>query len=145
MKIDLTELLGEVGNSADIEESEEVSYPEDGLILTKPVTMKLHFVNTGNLVILTGKAETETELECSRCLNKYRLPLSLVINEEFIRDREIPRYKKGTEIELQTEDFFSPIEKDDSINISEIIRQNLLLALPIKPLCTKNCQGPKGK
>ncbi len=144
MKIDLTEILAKVGKEANLEEIEEKSYPEDDLSLTKPIKMKLHLINTGGLVILEGKVETEAEIECSRCLNRFRLPLSVAIKEEFSQDAASPpTYKKGAEIELHEEDFVSPIEKDNTIDISEIIRQNLLLALPLKALCNNNCQGLK--
>lgn len=145
MKIDLTEILAKVGKEATVEEAENVSYPEDDLSLTQPVKMNLHLVNTGNLVLLEGKIQTEAELECSRCLNKFQLPLSVEIKEQFAREvPPLPTYKKGGEIDLDEEDFVSPIEKDHTVDISEIVRQNLLLALPIKPLCSDRCQGLKG-
>ena len=143
MKIDLTELLQKIGNEAEVEQSEKVSFPEDDLSLTKPVKIKLHLVNTGTSVLVKGKVETEIELECSRCLKAFRLPLELKIEEEF--SRSIPQYRKGGEIELKEEDFVYPIEKDNSIDLTEVIRQDLLLAMPIKTLCEPNCQGIKGE
>jgi uncharacterized protein len=144
MKIDLTELLCKVGNESDVEEAEESSYPEDNLNLTKPVRMKLHFVNSGTMVILNGKIETEAELQCSRCLKKFSAPLLVKIKEDFAKYSSLPRSNKGGELELHDEDFVFPIEKDNTIDISEVIRQNLLLALPSKPLCSAKCQGLKG-
>jgi len=145
MKIDLTELLREVGNEEDVEEVEEASYPEDGLVLSKPIKMKLHLLNAGSQVIVTGQAETEVELNCSRCLENFKQSLLVNIKENFEKDLPPVKGKKGGEIEIREEDFVSPIEKDNTIDISEVIRQNLLLALPIKPLCNPNCQEPKGQ
>lgn len=144
MKIDLTELLRKVGNESDLEETEESSYPEDNLNLTKPVRMKLHLINSGTMVILNGKIETEVELECSRCLKKFSSPLLVKIKEDFAKYPGSSRFNKGRELELRDEDFVFPIEKDNAIDISEVIRQNLLLALPAKPLCSTKCQGLKG-
>ncbi len=139
MKIDLTELLQKVGNEADLEETEKISFPEDNLALVQPVKAELHLVNTGVSVLVKGKIETEAELECSRCLKTFKLPLSVKIEEEF--SRRIPEHKKGGEIELKEEDFVYPIGKDNSIDLTEVIRQNLLLALPIKTLCKPDCKG----
>ena len=96
---------------------------------------------SGNL----NSAETEAELNCSRCLKSFKQPLLINIEENFEKDQPPVKGKKGGEIEIREEDFVSPIEKDNTIDISEVIRQNLLLALPIKPLCDLNCQEPKGQ
>jgi uncharacterized protein len=143
MKIDLTELLQKVGNEAALEESEKVSYPEDNLNLTKPVNIKIRLVNTGDSVLVKGKIETEAELECSRCLKAFSLPISLEIDEEFAK--KTPEHKRAEELELKEGDFVYPIERDNSINFSEVIRQNLLLALPMKTLCRPDCKGIQGK
>jgi uncharacterized protein len=141
MKIDLTELLRKVGAEADIEQSEKVSFPEDGLNLTEPVKIKIHLINSGPSVLMSGVAQTEAELECSRCLKTFKLPLTVKIEEEFTREPFKP--KGGKEIELREEDFTYPIEKDNTIDITELLRQELLLAMPIKTVCSADCKGVK--
>jgi uncharacterized protein len=143
VKIDLTELLCKVGNEAEVEQSEKISFPEDDLSLTKPIKIRLHLVNTGTSVLVKGNAETEAELECSRCLKTFKRPLSVKIEEEFLRYR--PEYKSGGGIELKEEDFVYPIEKDNTIDLTEVIRQDLLLAIPIKILCSPDCKGIEKK
>jgi len=139
VKIDLTELLQKVGDEADVEQEEKVSFPEDNLNLTKPVKINVHLIDTGSSVLMNGTAETEVELECSRCLKKFQYPLAIKLNEEFTRDPFVPKSTK--EIELKEEDFAYPIEKDNTIDLTELIRQDLSLALPIKTLCTPDCKG----
>ncbi|MBI5078545.1 hypothetical protein HZB08_00795, partial [Candidatus Saganbacteria bacterium] len=56
-------------------------------------------------------------------------------NEEYAKTLPEAKVKKGKEIELKEADFVYSIEKDNSLDLDEIVRQNLLLALPIKPLC----------
>lgn len=131
MKIDLTELLRRVGNEADINIEEKVSFPEDGLTLTQPVKVNVHLVNTGGSVWLSGTLETEAELECSRCLKKIKTPLSAKIEEEYSKHPLQAVVRK--EIELGW--------KDNSLDLDETIRQNLLLALPISTVCEPACKG----
>ncbi|MFH1387127.1 MAG: DUF177 domain-containing protein [bacterium] len=134
MKIDLTELLRRVGNDAEFEREVTVSFPEDGLILTKPVKVTAHLLNTGTSVLIRGKFETEAELECARCTKKFRAPLSCRINEEY--SKEPPATPKGKkDYELKEEDFVYSFGPDNVLDLDEVIRQDLLLALPIKPLC----------
>ncbi len=143
MRIDLTELLQKVGNEAELEEAVELRFPDDDLNLTRPAEIKLHLVNTGASVLVKGKVETEVELTCSRCLKTFRLPLSVGIEEEFSKDA--PEFKRGGETELKEEDFVYPIEKDNTIDLAEVLRQDLLLAIPIKTLCSPDCTGIKGE
>jgi uncharacterized protein len=139
MKINLTELLKKVGNEADLEEVDKVSFPADGLSLIRPIKLSLHLVNTGASVLLMGRVETEAEMECSRCLKNFELPLAIDLEEEFTKSPPVPKRKK--EIELEPEDFASSINEDNTIDLTELVRQNLLLALPIKVLCSPDCRG----
>ncbi len=148
MKIDLTELLREVGNEAEVDsaiEGKTVSDPEANLVLAQPVKLNLHLINTGDSILVKGTIETQAEVECSRCLKKVDLPLKVMLDEEFSRNLTgIPQNKKGDR-ELRNADFVCPIEKDNSIDTSEIVRQNLMLAIPIKNLCRPDCEGLKGE
>ena len=139
MRIDLTELLRELGNEANIEKEQKVNYPEDGLVLTEPVKVKVHLINIGTSVLLSGTLKTEAELECSRCLKKFRLPVNVELHEEYAKNPYVPAGKK--ELELSAKDFVYPIEKDNTLDLGETIRQNLLLAVPMKPLCQEKCEG----
>ena len=141
MKIDLTELLRKVGNESHLHLESKLSFPEDGLTLTQPVKLDLDLVNAGESVLLQGSLATEAELSCSRCLNSFRKPMSVKLQEEYVKELLPPSGKKRSrETELREEDFVYPIEKDNSIDLTEIIRQNLLLALPIKILCQEKCK-----
>jgi uncharacterized protein len=139
VKIDLTELMQKVGSEADVEQTEKVSFPEDALNLTKPVKIKIHLINSGSSVLMNGVAEAEAELECSRCLKTFKFPLSVKIEEEFTKEPFVA--KGGKEIELREEDFTCPIEKDNTIDLTELIRQELLLAMPISTICNADCKG----
>ncbi|MFC1571417.1 DUF177 domain-containing protein [Candidatus Margulisiibacteriota bacterium] len=139
MKIDLTELLQQVGNEADLEQEERVSFTEDNLNLVKPIKIKLHLTNTGESVLVNGAVETVAELECTRCLINFETPLGVKIEEEF--SKTPPRPKKAKEVDLGPADFVYEINKDNTIDLTEVIRQNLLLAMPIKTLCAPDCSG----
>lgn len=141
MKIDLTELLRQVGNEADIIEEAKVSFPEDGLNLASPVKINLHLVNTGASVFVNGTLATEVELECSRCLKKFKRSLVVRIEEEYVKELPPLPPKNTKESELKESDFVYPIGKDNSLDLGETIRQNLMLALPIKTLCREACKG----
>jgi uncharacterized protein len=142
MKIDLTELLREVGNEADLESTlpaKELSSVADGLKLTKPVKVELHLINTGTSVLLTGGIKTEVELECSRCLKPFAFSLTARLDEEYSKNP--PRPAGRGRIELKESDFVYSIDKDNALNLTETVRQNLILALPTWAVCQETCRA----
>jgi len=149
VKIDISEVLKAVGNEMKLEEAEKISFPQDDLILSKPVKFKMRLINAGRTVLLRGNIKTAAKLNCCRCLKDFEWPVSVDIEEEFARknhksDKKNVKNKTG-EIELEKEDFIFEIGDDNSIDLAETIRQNLLTVLPIKPLCSKNCKGIGGE
>jgi uncharacterized protein len=141
VRLDLTDLLRNTGNEANIAEELRVNFAEDGLKATKPVNVRLHLVNTGPLVLMDGTAETEFELECSRCGKKFLTSLAADISEEYSKKLPDIHAQKGKEIELRDEDFVYRIEPDNTLDLSETVRQDLILALPLQTICGECKKG----
>jgi len=144
MKIDVTDLLKSFGAEIKIDRSETLSFKEDNLDLTSPVHVKLKLTNTGRSVLVSGTLKTTVKLSCCRCLKDFDLPVSLKIEEEYSKRQSVPRAgKAGEEIELKEKDFVFEIGKDNIIDLDEAIRQNIIVDLPIKPICNKACKLPE--
>ncbi len=145
--VDIVPLLKNVGKILKIDETEEVSYPDDGLVLVAPVRIVGELVNTGRSILLTGKVRTKILLQCSRCASDFEYPVKFDIEENYVRPQnEIVEFEEesgGGEHELTDDDMVFEVEPNNKINISEAIRQNLLTAIPIKPLCDEKCKGGK--
>ncbi len=140
MKIDVGDLLKRVGKVMRVEAKETLSLEEDGLSLNGPVAVYVKLTNIGDSILLSGKFKASVRLNCVRCLKDFDQPLSVEVEEEYSRDPKVFD-KKGEEIELKDADFIFKIGEDNSIDLGEAIRQNILTALPIKPLCRKSCKG----
>jgi uncharacterized protein len=142
MKIDVSDLLKSVGAELKVDQSETLSYKEDGLELTSPVRVKLELMNTGNTVLVSGTLKTSVKLCCCRCLKEFDLPVTLKLEEEYARTRPDaqPRKNRGGEIQLSDNDFVFEIGEDNIIDLDEAIRQNIIVSLPIKPVCSKSCR-----
>ena len=138
MIINVTELLKEVGEDADVRFSETASYAEDGLTLLSPVSISAHLVNSGQGVLVTGRAEADADLVCSRCLNSFRQHLTTELHERFVPS--VPG-DEPEEKELDDADFVSPMIHNSEIDLSEAVRQNILMAVPMTPLCRPDCPG----
>jgi len=142
IRIDITPLLKSVGQSLKIDESETVSYPEDNLVLTSPVHIKGEFVNTGRSILFTGWVDTKARLNCSRCLKDFDHPLRFKIEEEYSRESH-PAPAISGRTQLKEEDFIFEVGSDNTIDLSEAIRQDIITELPIQPLCEEACKGVK--
>jgi uncharacterized protein len=81
-----------------------------------------------------GQVEAEVSLECARCLEPIKQKLT---NEtDFI----VSPFKQGGNIEADDED---RIYYDNELraDLWEIVRQTVILAVSMKPLCRDDCQG----
>ncbi|MFH1709943.1 MAG: DUF177 domain-containing protein [bacterium] len=157
MKIDVSDLLKSFGAEIKIDRSETLSFPparsdarrvsgadkEDALNLTSPVNVKLKLTNTGNAILVSGTLKTEVKLSCCRCLKDFNYPVNIKIEEEYGKQAQVLPGSKSEEIELKEKDFIFEIGKDNIIDLDEAIRQNIIVALPIKPLCNKACKLPE--
>jgi uncharacterized protein len=144
MKIDVTDLLKSFGAELKIDRSETLSFKEDNLDLTSPVNVKLKLTNTGRSVLVAGTLKTTVRMACCRCLKDFDLPIAIKIDEEYSKRQAPPRVRKaGEEIELKEKDFVFEIGEDNIIDLDEAIRQNIIVGLPIKPICDKACKLPE--
>lgn len=85
-------------------------------------------------ILLRCKVEAKVMLECSRCLELYSQYLSFSYEEIYTEE---PFRVIG---KLTEEDFKFTIE-NNMIDISSSVRENIILNLPIKPLCKEDCKG----
>jgi uncharacterized protein len=94
----------------------------------KPVTLDGELFIAENVICLEGKVTTELRLSCSRCLTSFNYDIDFQIHENFSNNNE----NKDDEIIFIDSDI---------IDITEIIKNNIIISLPIKKLCKDNCKG----
>ncbi|MGW8250286.1 MAG: YceD family protein [Anaerolineales bacterium] len=75
------------------------------------------------------KLQALLHTECVRCLSEFRQPLSTDFTELYAFSR-----KSITDSELI-------LPEDAHINLRPLIREYMLLDIPIKPLCSPDCKG----
>lgn len=101
----------------------------------------------GDDLMLTGSADAEIELECSRCLSRYGQPLREAFRlllepagERTPSDPEgaasLSRVGVWLGDDLETGWYRGP-----EIDLEPFCRELLMLALPVQPLCRESCLG----
>lgn len=138
MRITVTDFLDDREAVRELMFSERFDPPTDDVRLPHPVEGVFVLRATGGAVRLTGRARTVAEVVCGACLTRFALPLEIAVDEECYRPG--PTGDTSRE-ELGPEDFLTLLESGDVLNVSEIIRQHLALAVPIAPRCREDCRG----
>ncbi|MDP9381619.1 MAG: DUF177 domain-containing protein [Chloroflexota bacterium] len=96
-------------------------------------------IRTG--VLVEGTVEADVTLECSRCLIGFSEPIEGSLEEEY---RPLADMITGIPIGLQegeTEDDFSRISEGNILDLTELVRQSILVAVPVNPLHSPDCAG----
>lgn len=87
---------------------------------------------------LSGIVSGNVEADCSRCLKAFELPLNIDVNAVYVSPE---LFSKESESELDTEDLDVDIVNDGKIETDQVIREQILLELPVKLLCDDECKG----
>ncbi len=131
-------LKAPVGASLEADLDEEHIELDDDLKIVSPLTghVRMRRINQGLLV--DGWVDTLLEFECTRCLKHFEQPMHIPFEERFF-----PTVDVVTGIPLpptDEEDIFS-IDEHHLVDLTEAVRQQVLLAIPMVTLCKEDCAG----
>lgn len=116
-------------------------FPEAGdntLKLLTPVSYELTVRKFDDTVTVEGPLNFEALLNCSRCLDEYRLSFSLGMNVKLAPMTELPR---APELELHNEDLDVYYYEGDEIDLDPFVYEEVMLNMPVRPLCREECKG----
>ena len=106
--------------------------------LTGPLHVAVQYMRSGDDLLFDGTLSGALSIRCARCLDEFRFalhrPFSCVLlptaSAAFCR-----------ETELKQEDLAASFYSGDTVDVSALVREELLLALPSPPLCRATCKG----
>jgi len=132
MKLKISD-IPEEGLDLDIEESIDTD------IVLSPASARLRIDKAGAEVMVTGDLRAEIKLTCSRCLKEFNGNLTVPVNVvyhsiEELKDEAHLNEVRSEELDL---DFYSGEELD----LLGLIKEQVELNLPMKPLCDDACKG----
>lgn len=104
--------------------------------LTGPLQISTIHMRSGEELLFTGMIRGEAIGQCARCLDEY--PLSLARQFSVILT---PQRALGREMELTHEELEASFYSGEMIDLSALVREQTLLALPSQPLCREDCRG----
>ena len=137
MRFDVLDQLRQPGGRAVCEID---GAPPEGLATTRAgsVRGRIELTNVGRDIMARGEVTATVELECTRCLRSFQQTVVAEIQEPCTLAEldAVASYSVAMD-EPET----LPILEDKLINLSGLVRQNLIVALPHRPLCAPDCRG----
>ena len=131
--------VGERGtNFSKVYQIDELPLGENDVRLVRPAAVSGRIRRHDGEVRLTGELDTEVEIPCGRCLKPVRLPIQGEFSERFL---PAVAWRDEEQHELKDEDLNVAIFTGEVIDLDDVVRQEILLAVPGHVLCNDNCQG----
>ena len=94
----------------------------------------------GEEIRITGNLDVTLGVSCSRCLE----PAQIQVHKPFdlyFRERDEEMFDEDEEVGLDERDTSTAFFTGTKLAIADILREQILLALPMKVLCTVDCKG----
>jgi uncharacterized protein len=117
-----------------------VDFSAENLKQVAPLAWNATAERVGEEVRIAGSLQTTLETSCSRCLEPARCDVSKQF-DLFFRQRDEFMFDEDDEIELTEKDTRTAFFSGTQLAIGDILREQVLLALPMKTLCRLDCKG----
>jgi uncharacterized protein len=85
-----------------------------------------------------GHVTTRLELSCGRCLDSFEVPVDAAFDLRYVPQVENTGEE---EREITEDDLATAYYRDGMLDITDLLREQFQLALPMKPLCSEACRG----
>jgi len=112
----------------------------DSDLFASDVTGRVKLTRLRDEIIASIRASGSVTLECQRCLRPYGQPFRAEFDEEF-REAFDVRTGAGVESGRDDDERFS-IDENHELDFAEPLRQEILVSLPMRPMCGDDCPGP---
>jgi uncharacterized protein len=140
MRYNVAQLLKEQsGHTRQYTLHEDIGRLDPGIIPLSALDGAIQLIRTADGIFALGNLHTSLELTCARCLNQFSMPLEFTLEEEFRPTIDI---HTGATLPLTADDEAATrIDAHHEIDLTEVVRQNILLAILPSPICRSKCAG----
>jgi uncharacterized protein len=138
MRIELVNLEHGRSDFAHVYQPDELGSLDDRVSLVEPAKVTGKVRLSGAEVFVNGHIDTRAQVECDRCLKKVELPVSADFALEYIPGSE---YESSQAAELTEDEMSVSVFDGEAIDVDEIVKEQVLLAVPTRMLCRDDCKG----
>lgn len=102
-----------------------------------PIAVEVSVYRAGTDIFFEGTLHASARAVCARCAEEFDIqvqhPFRFVLAPKSIG--------MGEETDLRTEDLEFSLYEGEEIDLGPLVREQLLLSLPMRPLCREDCRG----
>ena len=119
-------------------DADEIDLEGEDVELTAPVEVAGEISKHDNKSTLTGRISTAITRDCTRCLEPVKGGLFFEFETSFL---DADESDTKTEVEVNPDELDVSLVEDGKVSLAEIVREQILLALPIQMFCSVDCRG----
>jgi uncharacterized protein len=110
----------------------------DDLALVSPLAGRVRLLRTNRGILAAADLTTALALECSRCLREIAFPVDIRLEEEYLPALDLAT---GRPLPTDDEPDVARLTDHHELDLETPVREAILLAEPIAPLCRADCPG----
>lgn len=137
MKIDLGTLAGRSRTFETAFEPAELDLPAEDIVPVGLVEASGEVVPIDGGYKVTGRVRLSGVRSCIRCLADTSGEFDFSFEATFVTAPG----DDGSEAEVAIDELDASVHQDNLLDLAEVIREQILLALPDRPLCGTDCRG----
>ncbi len=136
--------------------AEELGLSDADEKLAGPLSIHLDLSYHETDLSVSGSVDGTAVRQCVRCLSEFEDPVSVMVFAEFVRQIEarpkptggVNRAEREKRVREADSDVSETDEEDeiyyyqgDQADLAPMLREHVILAAPIQPLCSESCAG----
>jgi uncharacterized protein len=113
--------------------------PDPEYRVAAPVELSMDVEKLGEDAFgVSGRVTTRLTLECGRCLEPFDVPVDAAFDLRYV---PYALNAGDEEREVGPDDLATAFYRDGALEVIELLREQFVLTLPMKPLCGEACKG----
>jgi uncharacterized protein len=112
-----------------------------GFVPSGPVEVHGELTRTGQGILFRGRIKGKIRLQCSRCLESFLKTVEEPVGLEWRLISSPLNSSDREEAGVQIEDLETGLIQDGVLDLAESILEEVILTVPIQPLCRESCLG----
>lgn len=139
MQYNVAQLMkAQVGTSFESDIHEENVKLDEDIKVIGPMDGHVRMRRTNQGLLVDGWVDLTVELACNRCLDQFQQRLHVPFTEQYYPTVDVVT---GYALPPFDEEEIFPIDDHHHVDLTEAIRQHVLLELPMSAICREDCAG----
>jgi len=124
-------------------DADELDVHGDDFELRGAVTVACFYSRDGGVIRFHGSVSTSVRMECARCLDEFDLEVTgdfSFVARQLRKGEDLTEFPGYEDDDDETRLIYVGHE-ENAIDITEFVRDALILSIPLKPVCSDSCRG----